>query len=56
MTASLAMDVRGIPELVSALRREMADMLREQAEAEASPHTAARLRALAAAFEAGQRP
>ncbi len=51
MTISLA----DLPEVVAALRREMAEILRQQAGAEVSGYVAARLCEVAAAFEAGQR-
>lgn len=55
MAASrFVMDVRGIPELVWQCRRELADLLRGEAEAESDPRVARRLRAVAALFEAGQ--
>ena len=45
--------MRGVPELVWALRHEMATMLLEVAEQE-EPAVAGRLAAVAAAFDAGQ--
>ena len=52
---SLVVDVRGIPELIWGLRREMAEVLREAADAEADPRVMHRLLVIAQAFETGQR-
>lgn len=43
------------PELVHQLRREVVQLLEEQADAEANPAVARRLREIAADFEAGLR-
>lgn len=53
-TASLVLqfEVTGIPEVLWAVRHEMAQRLREAADAEVSNAVAARLRAIAAEFEA----
>ena len=50
----LTLDVRGVPELIADLGKELADTLREAAQDE-PPTIAARLRALAAGYEAGQK-
>ena len=47
--------VRISPELLFGMRSEMANVLREVADAEADARVARRLREIAAAFEAGQR-
>lgn len=52
----ITIDVLNMPELIAAVRREMATILREEADAESDPRIARRLRALAAAFECGTRP
>jgi hypothetical protein len=54
--ADLSIDVRGIPEVIWSVRREMANLLREQADVEISPAVARRLRELADAFESGASP
>ena len=53
MRARLKLDIVGIPEAVAAMRRELADCLREVARTEV-PDVAGRLREIAAAFECGQ--
>jgi hypothetical protein len=45
--------VRDMPELMAEMRVALADLLREDAGAEADPRIARRLRELAAEFEAG---
>lgn len=56
MAASrLIIDVRNVPELIAELRLELARMLRETADSEASTYVADRLRAIAAAYESGQK-
>lgn len=50
----LSLDVRGIPELVWECRREMAQVLRQEAESEAHPLLNRRLEEIARRFEAGQ--
>jgi len=50
----LAIDVRGIPELVWACRHELAQVLRQEAESEAYPLLKRRLGEIANRFEAGQ--
>ena len=52
-TAKLVMDVRGVPEVVWACRHALATLLREAADVEVSNAVAARLREVAARFEAG---
>ena len=52
----LRISVTDLPETLAEMRRLMAEILREQAEAEASAYVAARLIEIAAAFEVGQRP
>ena len=54
--ASFTLNVAGVPELLQTVRAEFARVLREEAESEVSVYTATRLREIAAAFEAGQRP
>lgn len=54
MNATITLDVRGSAELISALRREMAAILCDVAEAESDPRVSRRLREVAAAFECGQ--
>ena len=53
---TVTIDVLNIPEMIAAVRHEMATILREEADAEADPRIARRLRALADAFECGTRP
>lgn len=52
--ADLSVDVSKLPDVVWAIRREMANFLRREAEVEAIPLVARRLRELAAQFETGQ--
>lgn len=52
--ANLTIDVKGMPEVVWAARRELAKLLRAEAEAETSNAVAAKLRVIADRFEAGQ--
>lgn len=54
VVASLTVDIAGVPEAIWAMRHEMAQMLREVADAEASAYVAQRLREVACGFEAGQ--
>lgn len=56
MTGTIVLDVRGIPEVIQAVRAECAEILRDDAESESNPAVARRLRQIASAFEAGQRP
>lgn len=44
------------PEMLAAIRKSFADMLREEADAEADPRLARKLRAIALAFEVDQKP
>ena len=53
-SAKVTIDVRGIPEMVHSVMRKCADRLREDADSEADPRVAARLREIAATFETGQ--
>lgn len=54
LEANIVVDVMKAPELIAGLRKEMADMLREEADGE--PQIVKRkLEALAAAFEVGSR-
>ena len=53
---TVTLQISGMPEALVLLREEMAAILREQADAEASGYVKARLQAIAAAFAAGQRP
>lgn len=55
MKTHLTLEVSGMPEVLAAIRKEFADMLRERAKHEEIPHTARTLIELAAAFEAGQK-
>ena len=48
-----AIDLHAMPELIWACRRELANVLRREAEAEANPIVARRLREIADRFEAG---
>lgn len=52
--ANLTIDVTGMPDVIWAVRRELAKLLREEAEAEISNTVAAKLREIADRFEAGQ--
>lgn len=49
----MTLDVLHVPELIWETRRAMADLLREEADAEANPAVARRLREIADAFETG---
>lgn len=51
--ASIVMDVKNMPEVISAARREMAQLLRQAGEDE-GPEVSAFANRIAAAFEAGQ--
>lgn len=53
--ATVTVDVLNVPELIYNVRNQCADMLREEADSEANPRIARRLRELAAAFEVGAR-
>lgn len=53
---SMRIDVLHVPELVWQTRQAMADLLREEAESEADPRIARRLREIAGVFETGGRP
>ena len=55
MVGNLTMDVRGIPEIIWAARKEMAKLLRIEAKLEDIPAVKARLLALADVFETGVR-
>lgn len=48
------LSIDGMPEALAAMRRELARVLEAEAEAEADPRLARRLREIAAAFECGQ--
>lgn len=52
--ASISIDVLNVPELVWQTRQAMANLLREEADSEADPRIAQRLREIAAVFEVGQ--
>jgi len=52
--AKLTLDVKNMPEVVWACRRELAKILRAEAEAEVSNAVASKLRSIADRFEAGQ--
>lgn len=49
----VSISMRDLPEVLWEIRHEFAQVLREEAQAEASPHTACRLIEIADAFEAG---
>jgi hypothetical protein len=51
---TLELRIADMPEVLFALRARMAGILREEADAEADPRIARRLRDLANQFEAGQ--
>ena len=52
--AQLSVDFSKLPDVIWMVRRELANLLRKEAETEASPLVAKRLRELAARFETGQ--
>jgi hypothetical protein len=52
-TSHLVVDVRGIPELIHGVMSYTARVLREEADAEADPRVAVRLRQIAARIETG---
>lgn len=52
---TIVVELEKWPDLLWAMRNEMATMLREQADAEASGYVAQRLREIAAAFSAGSK-
>lgn len=52
--AQVTLDIRGIPEVMHAVIRRVAQLLREQADYEADPRVGERLREIAAQMEAGQ--
>lgn len=51
--AHLTIDVMNMPELIFHIRMEFAGVLREEADSEADPRIARRLREIAARFETG---
>lgn len=51
----IEVSLAGLPDVLWALRREMAQVLREQAEDEVSGYVKGRLQEIAAAFEVGGR-
>lgn len=53
---SMTLDIKNIPEVIAELRREMAEILREAADVEASIYVRGRLHEIAAAFEVGASP
>jgi hypothetical protein len=53
-TSTVTIDVKNIPELVHCVMAQCAERLREEADSEADPRIASRLREIAASFEAGQ--
>lgn len=48
-----ALSIEDLPEVIAELRLAMANILREEADAEPSGYVAAKLRTIAAGFEAG---
>jgi two-component sensor histidine kinase len=52
--ASITIDVKNMPEMIHSVMRECAKRLRDEADSEADPRVAQRLREIAASFEAGQ--
>ena len=50
---TFSLDVLNIPELIWDVRKEMADLLREEARSEGDPRIALRLEEIANVFEAG---
>lgn len=54
LQASLTIDVQNVPELIAELRREMAAILRAEAQDEPSRYVRERLESIAATFECGQ--
>lgn len=53
MNTSVTLTITGLPEALWAMRQEMARLLMSQADTEVSLLVAARLREIAASFEAG---
>lgn len=51
----VTLNVERMPEMIWAARREMAQMLREVAQAESDPRVTRKLHEVADAYEAGQR-
>ena len=51
----VVIELEKYPDLLWAMRNELATVLREQADAEASGYVATRLREIAAAFSAGSK-
>lgn len=49
----MSVNVRNLPEVIFAIRKEFADVLRVHAGSESNPETARRFREAAAEFEAG---
>ena len=54
MNSLLTLDIRGIPEVMHAVIRRVALLLREQADAEADTRVGTRLREIADQIETGQ--
>jgi hypothetical protein len=54
MDAKLTVDVRGIPELVWSCRKELANVVRQEAEGESHPLLKRKLEEIARRYEAGQ--
>lgn len=52
---TVTIDVRYVPELIWGLRKEMASIIRQEAEAESDIRVQRRLHVIAAVFETGQR-
>lgn len=52
-SSKLTINVEKMPEMIARLRLEFSNLLREEAEAEADPRIARRLREIAAIFEVG---
>lgn len=55
-SSTVTIEVTKWPEALFVIRREMANLLRREADAEADPRFAKKLMALAAEFEAGSEP
>ena len=54
MKAVVTVNIEKMPEVIHRLMQQIADALRLEADSEADPRVARKLRAIAARFEAGQ--